>query len=215
MRVLAISDVEDARLYENLPGQSGSFDVVVSCGDLKRPYLGYVATFANAPLLYVPGNHDVGFDVEPVAGGIPLDGRIVEVAGLRFAGLGGSMLYREGVVGYTEPQMRRRCTKLAIRARLVGGIDVLVTHAPPRGYGDLGDLAHCGFESFNDLLYRLKPQVMFHGHVHLDYGRLVRERMHPSGTRLVNTCGSQVVEITASEGVQCRSCRKEQQEART
>ena len=27
---------------------------------------------------------------------------------------------------------------------------------------------------------------MLHGHVHLDYGMLERERQHPSGTTLVN-----------------------------
>lgn len=76
MRVLAISDVEDARLFETLPDRAGDFEVVVSCGDLNRAYLDYIATFARAPLLYVPGNHDVGFDVKPVAGGNSLDGRI-------------------------------------------------------------------------------------------------------------------------------------------
>ena len=200
MRVLAISDVEDARLFEALPGRAGGFEVVVSCGDLNRAYLDYIATFAQTPLLYVPGNHDVGFDTVPVAGGDPLDGRVVEVNGVRFAGLGGSLLYCEGIVGYTEAQMRLRCAKLSARARLAGGVDVLVTHAPPRGHGDLDDVPHRGFEAFNWLLGRLKPQVMIHGHVHLDYGRIPVRRVHPSGTQLVNACGSHVVEVSVSKG---------------
>lgn len=195
MRVLAISDVEDARLYEALPKGDLGFDAVVSCGDLNRAYLDYVATFSRTPLLYVPGNHDGDFESAPLGGGLSIDGRVVEVAGTRFAGLGGSPLYREGIVGYTEREMRRRCARLVARARLAGGVDVLVTHAPPYGHGDLDDVAHRGFEAFNWLLSRLRPRVMLHGHVHLDYGRIPRERRHPSGTLLVNACGSQVVDI--------------------
>ena len=30
--------------------------------------------------------------------------------------------------------------------------DILLTHAPCRGYGDMEDLPHRGFECFNDLL---------------------------------------------------------------
>lgn len=200
MKVLAISDVEDERLYENLPKQPGLSDVVVSCGDLVRPYLDYIATFSRATLLYVPGNHDVGFDVDPVAGWIPLDGRIVEVGGLRFAGLGGSLLYADGIVGFTESQMRRRCARLLGRSLVAGGVDVLVTHAPPRGYGDLEDMPHRGFEAFNGLLARLKPRFMLHGHIHLDYGRVSREQIHPSGTQLVNVCGSRLIDIPVIEG---------------
>lgn len=195
MRILAISDVEDDRLYECLPQRTSCLGAVVSCGDLSRSYLDFIATFANAPLLYVPGNHDGAFNAEPLAGGIALDGRIVAIEGVRFAGLGGSTLYREGIIGYTEAQMRRRCARLAARAKVSGNVDVLVTHAPPCGYGDLDDRAHRGFESFNWLLDRLKPRLMLHGHVHLDYGRMPRERRHPSGTLLVNACGSQVIEV--------------------
>ena len=68
----------------------------------------------------------------------------------------------------------------------MGGIDILVTHTPPRGHGDLPDGPHQGFDAFNGLLNWVHPRLMLHGHVHLDYGMLERERQHPSGTTLVN-----------------------------
>ena len=154
-------------------------------------YLDCVATLANAPLFYVRGNHDIGYDNDPHLGGTNLDGRVERFCGLRISGLEGSLDYREGIVGYSQSEMRHRVVALGLRAALTGGIDVLVTHTPPRGHGDLPDIPHQGFDAFNGLLDWLHPKLMLHGHVHLNYGLIERERRHPSGTRLVNAFGWQ------------------------
>ena len=80
------------------------------------------------------------------------------------------------------------------------GLDVLVTHAPARGWGDLEDTAHQGFEAFNDLMLRFRPAYMLHGHVHLSYGRISRRREHEAGTVIVNACGYQIIEIEERDG---------------
>ncbi len=196
MRILAIADVEDDLLIARLEHtERGRYDLVVSCGDLSAGYLDCVATLANAPLAYVRGNHDVRYEDDPHLGGTNLDGRIEEFGGLRFAGLEGSLDYREGIVGYNQAQMRRRVVALGLRAALTGGIDVLVTHAPARGHGDLPDPPHQGFDAFNGLLDWVHPRLMLHGHVHLNYGVIERERTHPSGTRLVNAYGWHEIEL--------------------
>jgi Icc-related predicted phosphoesterase len=196
MRILAVADVEDDLLLARLSGgHAGRYDLVVSCGDLGPSYLDCVATMANAPLLYVRGNHDVGYEDSFAMGGTNLDGRVVEACGLRFAGLEGSLDYREGIVGYSQATMARRAAALGLRAALTGGIDVLVTHTPPRGHGDLPDGPHQGFDAFNGLLNWVHPRLMLHGHVHLDYGMLERERAHPSGTRLVNAYRWKEIEL--------------------
>lgn len=196
MRILAVADIEDDELEAHL-ARVGSrhYDVVVSCGDLSMTYLDYVATMANAPLLYVRGNHDAGYEEDPRLGGTNLDGRIETVGGLRFTGLEGSLDYRRGIVGYSQADMRRKVVSLGLRAYLTGGIDVLVTHAPVRGYGDLPDGPHQGFDAFNGMLAWLHPAVMLHGHVHLDYGMIQREQAHPSGTRIINACGWYELEL--------------------
>lgn len=196
MRVLAIADVEDDLLIARLEhAKRGRYDLVVSCGDLSASYLDCVATLANAPLAYVRGNHDVRYEDDPHLGGTNLDGRIEEFGGLRFAGLEGSLDYREGIVGYSQAQMSRRAAVLGLRGYLTGGIDVLVTHAPARGHGDLEDAPHQGFDAFNGLLDWVHPRLMLHGHVHLNYGVIERERTHPSGTRLVNAYGWHEIEL--------------------
>lgn len=196
MRILAVADVEDDLLLARLGRpERQCYDLVISCGDLSMSYLDCVATLANAPLFYVRGNHDVGYETDARLGGTNLDGRVERVGGLRIAGLEGSLDYREGIVGYSQAQMRHKAATLGLRAYLTGGIDLLVTHAPARGHGDLPDPPHQGFDAFNGLLDWLHPQLMLHGHVHLDYGMLERERVHPSGTRLVNAFGWQEIEL--------------------
>lgn len=117
--LLAIADEEDELLGTwLLSGGLGRVDVVVSCGDLHPGYLDYVATTANAPLLFVRGNHDTEERGFAHVGGMPLDMRVVSLGDLRFAGLNGSLAYREGIVGYTEAQMRRRAARLVARRRL-------------------------------------------------------------------------------------------------
>lgn len=196
MRILTIADVEDDLLLARLSrADRPRIDLVVSCGDLGASYLDCVATLANAPLFYVRGNHDASLEGDPRLGGVDLDRRVETFGGLRFAGLEGSLEYREGIVGCSQAEMRRRVLALGLRAYLTGGIDVLVTHAPARGYGDLPDLPHQGFDAFNGLLDWLHPAIMLHGHVHLNYGVVERERVHPSGTRLLNAYGWQEIEL--------------------
>ena len=187
MRLLAVSDDRDKLLETRLErGRIAKPDLIISCGDLHPSYLDYVATLANAPLYYVRGNHDTDERGYGSAGGTDLDCRVVDAGGLRIAGLSGSLDYREGIVGFSEGEMRMRALRVAALAKLMGGIDVLVTHAPPRGYGDLDDRPHRGFECFNWLLRTLRPKLLLHGHVHLDYGIVPREQEHPCGTRIVN-----------------------------
>ena len=196
MRILAISDTEEEYLttYAGLE-QLGPLDFIVSCGDLSATYLETIVTLANVPLFYVPGNHDTGYAEEPPLGCTPLDGKVVEYAGMRIAGLGGSLRYRDRIYGFTEQEMRWRVYRLAWKAKWAGGVDLLVTHTPPRGYGDLDDYAHSGFESFNLALDVLHPACLVHGHVHLSYGRIERELTHESGARIINACGAQIIEL--------------------
>ncbi len=194
MKILAVSDEESNALWsERVREIAEGVDLIISCGDLRREYLEFLLTMINAPLLYVFGNHD---ECE-IEGGICIDGRVVEVEGVRFAGLGGCMRYRLGVNMYTESEMRRRWWSLRPRVWLKGGVDVLVTHAPAKGWGDLEDLAHSGFETFNGIMNRYRPKYMLHGHVHGSYGRIRREYVHDSGTRIINVCGYRVILLEA------------------
>lgn len=103
--------------------------------------------------------------------------------------------FSDRVYGFTEQEMRRRVIRLAFQAKLTGGVDIVVTHAPPMGHGDLEDLPHQGFDAFNTAIELLRPAYLVHGHVHMDYGRIDRVIDHPAGTKIVNACGSYMIEL--------------------
>ena len=192
MKILAVSDEESPSLWsERVRDIAGDVDVIISCGDLRNDYLEFLLTMINAPLLYVFGNHDE----RGPEGGICIDGMVYEFEGVRFMGLGGSMRYRQGEHMYSESEMRHRYWKLRPRLWLAGGVDLLVTHSPAKGWGDLDDRAHTGFETFNAVMRRYRPKYMLHGHVHPSYGRIRREHVHPSGTRILNVCGYRLLEV--------------------
>lgn len=196
MRILAISDVPEGWLWERWDRERvAGVDLIISCGDLPATYLEHIVTLANVPLLYVQGNHDTAYDDHAPEGCISIDGRLRDFCGLRIMGLGGSIRYNDEVYGFTEAEMARKAARMALLASATGGVDVIVTHAPLRGYGDLDDLPHRGFEALARLVERTRPRYLLHGHVHMEYGRIERVREHPCGTTIVNACGSYVLDI--------------------
>ena len=79
--------------------------------------------------------------------------------------------------------------------RGAGGVDLIVTHAPPRGFGDMDDPAHRGFESFFPFLDRYKPAWLVHGHIHMNYGRDIPRVLEYGGTKVINAWERWVLEI--------------------
>ena len=102
---------------------------------------------------------------------------------------------------YTEEEMKERIRRVKREIVLRNGFDVLVTHAPAAGYGDMNDLPHRGFACFNELLKEEKPGYMFFGHIHSNYSAspFIRKRKHESGTVMINAYKKYEVEIGADE----------------
>ena len=196
MKILLISDEEDKYLWDFYqPGRLKGIDLILSAGDLKADYLSFLVTMANRPLLYVPGNHDGSYAQRPPEGCQCIDGKLVTVAGLRILGLGGSALYNGGPHQYTEKQMRRRIQRLRLKLALAGGVDIVLTHAPVRGFGDEDNMTHRGFEAFFPLLDKYRPRYLVHGHIHQRYG-VNRPRSFQYGqTTIINATGRYVLEI--------------------
>ncbi|MCR5774332.1 MAG: metallophosphoesterase [Lachnospiraceae bacterium] len=188
MKILVVADEESKSLWDYYtPDKVEGIDLIISCGDLSAAYLEFLVTMTSCPVLYVPGNHDTAYVNKPPEGCENIDGRIVIHEGFRIFGLGGSMKYKDGPYMYTERQMCKRIRKARGTIVKNGGFDILVTHAPVRGYGDMNDLPHIGYECFDRLLNVCHPSYMLHGHVHASYmGGFRRESKHPSGTTIIN-----------------------------
>lgn len=187
MKILTISDnvLPQLENADNLLRQYGEAKAVISCGDLPAPYIEYIVSTLNVPLFYVRGNHDTMYDYNP-PGGENLHLRIVAYQGLVLAGLEGCIRYNKEPIQYTQSQMTMMVLRLGrnvLLRRLLGrrGIDIMVTHSPPRGIHDLEDPAHRGFTSFRWLVRWIRPRYLIHGHVDTHDSR------RPTRTRFMGT----------------------------
>jgi uncharacterized protein len=205
MRILAVSDVEDEAVTASLPKRAGSIDLVLGCGDLTYDYLDFVATAVAAPMRAVHGNHDVPpEDLDDPAirvwwDGIDLHGRVVSIDGVLIGGLEGSPRYNKGPFQSSEGDMWLAIVKMlpalvANRIRRGRFIDVLVTHAPPRGIHDRSDPAHRGFAAFRTFLRWFGPRYHVHGHTHVYDSRTVTETQFGS-TTVVNAYGARTIDL--------------------
>ena len=196
MKILTISDEECPFLWDYyVPGRLDGYDLIIACGDLKAKYLSFLVTMARCPVVYVHGNHDTGYKHQPPEGCDCIDDAIVVYNGIRILGLGGCRKYHPGAHQYTEKQMRRRIARLRWKIRLLGGVDIVVTHAPPEGLGDDDDPAHWGFAAFREFLDKYHPQYFIHGHVHMTYGHNIPRVREYNGTTLINAYERYTLEI--------------------
>jgi uncharacterized protein len=213
MRILTVSDKVEPVLYgPYIRERVGRVDLILACGDLPYYYLEYIVGLLDVPLFYVHGNHDKV--VAPVVHGVPsgentvswatnLDRRTVEHRGLLLAGLEGCRRYSpDRPFQYTENEMRLRTTGLGLKLlpnklRYGRFLDILITHAPPRGIHDDEDVPHQGFESYLSFMRTYKPVLMIHGHQHV-YDRNLETDTNFQGTRVLNTYGYRVIELAQS-----------------
>lgn len=219
VRILAVAD-EVA--YSLTPGRIRSLapDLVVACGDLPWSYLELIASSTNSPVVFVPGNHDPAItpgrqarsgayfhagllvDAPRPHGACNVDTDVIDVAGLRIAGLGGCVRYRPGPHQYTQREYRRRAATLTRRVRRLtrtrpGGVDLLLTHAPPLGLGDDDDRPHVGIEALHTVLATLQPRLHLHGHIH-PHGRTMPDRQL-GRTTIRNIIPYRVIELARDE----------------
>jgi uncharacterized protein len=190
-------------------------DLVLAAGDLPWDYLEWIASSVDVPMVFVPGNHDP--EIKPERGGrfgdylepgamceaprphgvVNADQEVVQAAGLRIAGLGGCVRYREGPHQYTQRQYAGRARRLVRKARSAGPVDVLLTHAPPLGLGDGEDGPHVGIEALHGVIGKLEPTWHLHGHIH-PYGQTMPDRTL-GATTIRNVIPWKVFDITPKD----------------
>ncbi len=85
--------------------------------------------------------------------------------------------------------MKSRIRKLKWKITKAKGVDIVVTHAPIDGYGDLKDYAHQGFKCFRKLLDEFRPRFWFYGHIHRSYDPLSKKLYAHKNTLIINVSG--------------------------
>jgi uncharacterized protein len=195
MKILAVSDEVSESIYTPLLKQKyGDVDLILGCGDLPFFYLEFIVNALDVPLYYVPGNHDQkaqylsdGRTVYRAEGCTEIDGQTAAVSSaevkgsggsawpsseLLLAGVGGCLRYNDqGAHQYSQSEMYQRAFGLTpglLANRLLHGrfLDIMITHAPPRGIHDRPTQAHTGVDAFLWIMRTFKPRFLLHGHTH-------------------------------------------------
>jgi uncharacterized protein len=190
MKVLVIGDKESPFIWDHFnPDHFKDVKLIISTGDLRSEYLSFIVTMMNAPLLYVPGNHDGNYMNNEPEGCQNIDGKILTINDINIMGLGGSILYNNGPYQYTEREMSFRLMKLKLSLWRKKKIDIFVSHSPAFGINDGEDMCHTGFKVFRDILDTYQPRFFLHGHQHLSYGSNAKRITQLGNTTIINSEG--------------------------
>lgn len=196
MKILTVSDRVEPVLSTGLdPSRFAGIDLVLSCGDLPPEYLSVLADALHAPCFYVKGNHDIRYESKPPVGCTDLHARLVRFEGIRLLGLEGSRWYNGGPQQYSEREMKRVIRRLRPRLWMNKGLDIIVTHAPPRHIHDEEDRCHRGFRSFRWLIDKYSPRYFIHGHTHAFFTDSSERITVVNSTKVINSYGYFIFEI--------------------
>jgi Icc-related predicted phosphoesterase len=198
MKILAVADRVSRSLLEPAHGGPAltDIDLIISCGDLPPEFLTELRARYDVPLLYVLGNHDLRYGTAPPCGCQCIDRRLITLHdGLRILGFSGSRWYNGNINQYTEQEMAVFIRKMRLTLWFSRGVDLVVTHAPPRHIHDAEDRCHKGFKSFNSLINRYQPAYFVHGHIHTHFTDEEARITTVNTTRVINSYGFCTFEI--------------------
>lgn len=175
MKILAFSDlhlVED--LARDLVAVSHEADLVIGAGDFCNMRQGLARAMEMlaglaAPTVMVPGNAESAEELHGCA--LPfmtvLHGAAAEIEGVKIFGLGGGIPetpFGDWSFDLSDAAAARELAKAE-------GVDILVTHSPPKGAGDRTSAGlSIGSSSIHAAIERVQPKLALFGHVHDCWG---------------------------------------------
>jgi predicted phosphohydrolase len=191
-RIVAVADTHG--FHENLVIPLG--DIFIHAGDLTqrgtlvqlKQVADWMRALPHANKIVIAGNHDFALEQTPAAarelfhGLTYLEDEMTQVMGLKIYGTPWQPWFYDWAFNV------KRGAPIAEKWKLIPyGVDVLVTHGPPFGYGDMthrGERVGC--EELIKCIEEKRPQVNIFGHIHEDKGQW---GFH--GTRLINVTTSE------------------------
>ena len=222
-----IEDKSLEKVIERTPEKLKSVDYIFSCGDLKADYIEYITDALSKSLYYIVGNHFAeqfygkefkkkhlnrkiyrGKGMRLHFGGVDMHGRIEVVGDYIIAGFGGTRRYNPGFFQFEELEMEKLVKKVRadIRSQRVKDFLlfkkrkklIVMSHAPVAGVHDKKDECHKGFQCFRKFLFKEKPILWLHGHIHFE-GQNRRQETKLGDTLVTNVYSSKIIEINKSK----------------
>lgn len=175
-KILLIADTHgcyeypDEKLLE-IWEMSSSCDGVFLLGDISIRELQTIRKYFRCPLYMITGNHD-SKEVPALVDIFDLNGNVVSINGLDFAGWSGSIKYKN-----SDRSMMTDEESISF-AKALPHADILITHDIPKR--DTKDLAHSGLKGIAMYLEEHQIALHLHGHLHSQED-IIRE----NGTRSI------------------------------
>jgi Icc-related predicted phosphoesterase len=174
--VVAISDTHGFHRRLSLPPG----DILVHAGDLTRhgtleelvEFNDYLGHLPHQHKIVIAGNHDFCLEWNPeesreiLTNCIYLQDEAVTLHGIQFYGSPWQPVFYGVFNAHRGTEIRAKWESIPSET------DVLITHGPPCGHGDLTQRRqqHVGCRDLLDAVERIQPQVHIFGHIHEGYG---------------------------------------------
>lgn len=197
MKILSVADRVEKDLLESVGGGPAidGIELILSCGDLPPEYLTALRNRYETPLLYVLGNHDLRYRESPPSGCVPVNRRLVKTGKMKIVGFSGSRWYNGAINQYSEEQMAGFIGKLRFTLWRQKGVDLVLTHAPPRFIHDAEDRCHRGFRTFRRFIDKYQPRFFIHGHIHSLFADDKERITLVNSTSVINSYGYYVFKV--------------------
>lgn len=158
LRALVVSDGHGCLTDCDFP--ICDIDVCFLLGDLSLRDIEIVKEkIGETPIYGVLGNHD-GFELYDRCGIENIHGRVIEINGVKIAGMQGSFRYKNtNFPFYTDEE------SVAIAEKLPPA-DILISHDSPKHFHGSDDWAHSGLEGISHYCKKYNVPLNIHGHFH-------------------------------------------------
>jgi Icc-related predicted phosphoesterase len=181
MRALVIADEESEVHFD----RELRADVLISCGDVSDSFILRIAEMTLCRhILAVKGNHDNAAPFKAPIKDLHL--AVHKFGGLRFGGFNGGWRYKpRGHFLHDQAEVEKLLDSFP-------AVDIFVAHNSPRHVHEWDNRVHAGFKAFNAYVERAKPQVLVHGHQHVNAETLLGE------TRIIGVFGQRWIRFHGS-----------------
>lgn len=186
IKILAIADTHgtlDKEKFEEFIKYSNDYDIAVMIGDhYTRDIDIIIDNVDKSKLVGILGNHDYDYLSEY---NIPnINGRILEVNGLKILGMQGSFKYKPvDFPSFTQEESVDFFDNFE-------SVDILISHDTRFDPEKLNDPAHQGLIGITNYIYEKKIPYHIHGHIHDSYHKEL-----VNGTNEISVFGYEMINI--------------------
>ena len=185
LRILVVTDGHGCLAESDIPPYR-DIDVCLLLGDLSIRDIAIVKEkIGNIPVYGVLGNHD-GFELYDRFGIENIHGKVVEIDGVRIAGMQGAFRYKDtNFPFYTDDESVEIAEEM-------DGADILISHDYPKDFHKNTDWAHSGLQGITHYCEKHRVPLNIHGHFHNNLSGVLE-----NGTRTICCYRATIIDTSA------------------